>query len=515
VAELSKPKRTHTPTFAAVDIGANSVRLKIARLARQRLTVIHEDREVTRLGESVFRTGALDPQAMARTMQVLRRFHRAAQTQGADFVRVVATSALRDARNARAFVDWVRSSTGWTVEVISGLEEGRLIHLALMSGTRVTPYRVLLIDLGGGSCELTVSEQGQIKQMFSLPLGAVRLTQEFLHHDPPKHKELERMREYIAEEVGRAEKRITTGHVQITVATSGTAAALAGLQRSRVKNVNTVPRLAVQKAARELSRTTLQERRGLPGIGPRRAEIIIAGANVFSELLTRLRLPSFRFSPLGLRDGVLAQMVADYDRQTRFRQQIESQRRSALVEAGKHFGVDLKFAERVRDLAAALFSGLKVVHGLPPEYADWLAAAGMLQEVGSYINRAGRRRHAYYIISHYELFGYTLHQRQLIAAIARYVGKSRPTADSRPVHPLSTTERNMVQKAVVLLRVARALEQGRRGAVKTVKVQVQPGKVTLRLVTGRGGADLELWALEKERNYFRDVFGRELLAVVS
>ena len=516
MAVLSKPRRTHTPTFAAVDIGANSVRLKIARLVRRRLEVIHEDREVTRLGESVFRTGALDPQAMEQTMQVLRRFHRAAQTQGADFARVVATSALRDARNAHAFVDWVRSTTGWAVEVISGLEEGRLIHLAIMSGTRVASYRVLLIDLGGGSCELTVSHEGQIKQMSSLPLGAVRLTQEFLHHDPPKKKELERLREFIAEEVGRVEKRIAADHVQITIATSGTAAALAGLWRSRASNnPNTVPRPAVQDLARELGRETLPERLALPGIGPRRAEIIIAGANVFAELLARLRLPSFRYSPLGLRDGLLAQMVADYDRETRFRHQIESQRQNALVDAGKHFSVDLKFSERVRDLAAALFNGLKSVHGLPPEYADWLAAAAMLQEVGSYVNRAGRRRHTYYIISHYELFGYTLHQRELIAAIARYVGRSRPTVDSRPMRPLSAPERNMVQKAVLLLRLARALDQGRRGAVKDVKVGVEPGRVRLRLRTGRGGADLELWALDKERDYFRDVFGRELVAVVS
>jgi exopolyphosphatase/guanosine-5'-triphosphate,3'-diphosphate pyrophosphatase len=352
--------------------------------------------------------------------------------------------------------------------------------------------------------------------MSSLPLGAVRLTQEFLHHDPPKKKELERLREFIAEEVGRVEKRIAADHVQITIATSGTAAALAGLWRSRASNnPNTVPRPAVQDLARELGRETLPERLALPGIGPRRAEIIIAGANVFAELLARLRLPSFRYSPLGLRDGLLAQMVADYDRETRFRHQIESQRQNALVDAGKHFSVDLKFSERVRDLAAALFNGLKSVHGLPPEYADWLAAAAMLQEVGSYVNRAGRRRHTYYIISHYELFGYTLHQRELIAAIARYVGRSRPTVDSRPMRPLSAPERNMVQKAVLLLRLARALDQGRRGAVKDVKVGVEPGRVRLRLRTGRGGADLELWALDKERNYFRDVFGRELAAVVS
>jgi len=504
------------PIFAAIDIGANSVRLKIARLARHRLETIHEDREVTRLGESVFRTGMLDPQAMARTMQVLRRFHKSAQSHGADMVRVVATSPLRDARNASAFVDWVRSTTGWKVDIISGLEEGRLIHLAVISTMRIAPYRALLIDLGGGSCELTVSAEGQIQHMVSLPLGAVRLTQEFLSHDPPKKKELERLHGFIAEEVARAQKRVVVAKLQMAVATSGTAAALAGLwsARSRI-NRSTVPRRAVQSLAQELAKYSLQQRTALPGIGPRRAEIIIAGATVFSELLTRLEIPSFRYSPLGLRDGLLAQMVADYDRKTRFRKQIETQRRNALLRAGKHFAVDLQFAERVRKLALELFAGLKRVHGLPPEYEEWLSAAAMLQEVGSYINRAGRRRHAYYIISHYELFGYTVHQRQLIAAIARYVGKSKPTAESRPMRPLSPPERRLVPKAVMLLRLARALDQGRRGAVTGVKIHVQAAKVTLGLTTRPRGADLELWALEKERAYFRGVFGRELAPVLS
>src|SRR5271166_2130638 len=126
------------PTFAAVDIGSNSVRLKIARTVHGRMETLHEDREVTRLGESVFVSQTLDPQAMASTMQVLRRFHRAVQECAVDRVRVVATSALRDAKNSRAFVDWVRTATGWKVEVISGLEEGRLIHLGLVSNARIT-----------------------------------------------------------------------------------------------------------------------------------------------------------------------------------------------------------------------------------------------------------------------------------------------------------------------------------------------------------------------------------------
>ena len=168
------------PTLAAVDIGSNSVRLKISRLSGGRLVEIHEDRQVTRLGDSVFRNGFLSPEAIADTVKALRRFHRAVQHEGTDTVRVVATSAVRDARNSRAFLEWVRSATGWKVEIISGLEEARLIHLGLVSSLRVSPAATLMVDLGGGSCELTISSQGHIRDTVSLPLGAVRLTNEFL-----------------------------------------------------------------------------------------------------------------------------------------------------------------------------------------------------------------------------------------------------------------------------------------------------------------------------------------------
>src|SRR3954454_7226907 len=209
------------PTFAAVDIGSNSVRLKTSRLVAHRLVEIHEDREVTRLGESVFRSGFLSPEAIALTVKVLRRFHRAAQRAGADSVRVVATSALRDARNSRAFLEWVRSTTGWTVEIISGVEEARLIHLGIVSSSpRVAAADVLMVDLGGGSCELTLSNKAHIRDTVSLPLGAVRLTNEFLLHDPPRKAELRRLRGFVEREIGRIVSRIVRTKPKIVIATS-------------------------------------------------------------------------------------------------------------------------------------------------------------------------------------------------------------------------------------------------------------------------------------------------------
>ena len=509
------------PTFAAVDIGSNSVRLKIARLQGHRLRAIHEDREVTRLGEGVFRSGFLTPESMAETVKVLRRFHRATQQVATDTVRVVATSALRDARNSQAFLEWVRSATGWRVEIISGVEEARLIHLGLVSSRRAENAPALMIDLGGGSCELTVSRGGHIRDTVSLPLGAVRLTDEFLRHDPARKGELKRLRGFVTREVGRIAGRIAAARVKNVIATSGTAAALAIVatklrKKSPSRQRPAVSRAEMNRIARRLARLPVAERRKIEGIGPRRAEIIVAGAMVYQELLDRFRLKGFRFSPLGLRDGILAQMAAEYDRSTRSGRQIESERWESIARAVAHYHIDRKHALDVRESVVFLFSALRSVHRLPPEYREWLSAAAMLYEAGDFLNRNGRHRHAYYIISNSEILGYTPQQRRVIAAIARYLGNSRPTIEDGPMKAIDPAERADVQKAILLLRLARSLNLGRSRAVEKVRVTVRAAEVRLTLVPRRKmGVDLELWAIEKDCAYFREVFGRELSTAVA
>ena len=507
------------PTFAAVDVGSNSVRLKIAKLVRGRLETIHEDREVTRLGESVFRSGLLDPKAIAHTVKVLRRFHRAVTSAGVDAVRVVATSAMRDTRNASSFLEWVRSTTGWRVEVVSGIEEGRLIHLGLISNSRLNTWPLLLMDLGGGSCELTVSVDCQIRSMVSLPLGAVRLTEEFIQNDPPKKKETERLRQFIAEEVSRLERRMRRWDPKLAIATSGTAAALAELaenfDKRATRRANYVSTAVMNRIVTELSKRSLGQRRLLPGLGPKRAEIIVAGATVYAELAERFHLPGFLYSPLGLRDGLLAQMAADYDRHTAIGKRIETERLSGIMEAAGRYAIDLHFAEHVRNLTMQLFRQLRSVHRLPDDYTEWLTAAAMLHEIGAYVNRTGRHRHAYYLIANSELYGFTVEQRRLIAAIARYMGKSKPSPQDRALRLLPALDRQLLPRAVVLLRMARALNLGRKAAVEKIRTRVKDSAVEVMLQTKRGGADLERWHLLKEKSYFREIFGRDLVAGAS
>jgi exopolyphosphatase/guanosine-5'-triphosphate,3'-diphosphate pyrophosphatase len=552
-------------TFAAIDIGSNSCRLKIARVAAHHLKTLHEDREVTRLGASVFECGLLSPEAMAATLQALKRFHRAVQSRGVDRIRVVATSAMRDARNGQAFREMVKAETGWELEVISGLEEARLIHLGVMGSGEDQPElefepaaanRVLLIDLGGGSCEITLSERKRIRETVSMPLGAVRLTQEFLPSDPAPADGLARMKQLIARELRKARDRIRPEKITQVIGTSGTAAALseafaasegqttkpdkqdkppgkskkksAGKKISKtvqalavsqapvpVATAGLVPTLEVRKIADKLVPMTLTERVAVQGIGPRRAEIIVAGALTFAEFLESFGLEGFTYSPLGLRDGILAQMLAEQDARAIAHREFEQQRWESVLATARRYGVDLRHAEPVRSHAMQLYRALHALHQLPPEYETWLAAAAMLCNTGKFINYQGHHRHTQYVISSSEIYGYTPVQRTLVSAIARYLGKSRPQPGDRALRNIPPVEHQRVQKAVVLLRLALALNQDRASDALRVAIKVYPKRVYLELHPGRTGAELELWSLRKEADYFLEVFGRELFCTLA
>jgi exopolyphosphatase/guanosine-5'-triphosphate,3'-diphosphate pyrophosphatase len=510
---------------------ANSCRLKIATVQMHRLKTLHEDREVTRLGESVFQTGVISPEAMAATIRALKRFHKAVQLHVADKVRVVATSAMRDARNAEAFTEWVRSTTGWSVEVISGLEEGRLIHLGVVTHEVGARGRCLMIDLGGGSCEVTLSDGGRIKAMSSMSLGAVRLTEEFLQTDPPAKEDVARLKQFIDRELRKAEKKVGAPRVGLVIATSGTAAALAeasghvrrgrsakkSLAKKRVERVGelTADTPDVRRLADRLVKMTNDERAAVPGIGPRRSEIIVGGALVYASLLERMGLKGFRYSSLGLRDGMLAQMLAEVDLRASVHQKMESERWAGVLELCRRYGIEQRNAEPVREHVVQLFDQLARVHELPEEYKLWLESAAMMQDAGKFMNHQGHFRHTQYIIANSEIFGFSPEQRAIVSALARYLGKTRPDPMDRVMRAIPIEEHTHVVRAIVLLRLAVALNQDRASAVVQLRTHVYPKRVLLELVPGRGGAELEAWSLKKEADYFREVFRRELFVEVA
>jgi exopolyphosphatase/guanosine-5'-triphosphate,3'-diphosphate pyrophosphatase len=347
------------------------------------------------------------------------------------------------------------------------------------------------------------------------------------------------MHQLIARELRRAFRRVRVEGVSQVIATSGTAAALAEAcavlaksakpAKKAVRKTRAVaarataaphpagiaPTPIVRKVAAKLAKLSLPEREAFPGIGPRRAEIIVAGAQVFAELLECFVLPGFRYSPLGLRDGILAQMLAETDTRAIGHREFELERWESVLLTARRYGVDPKQAEPVRGHAVQLYRDLKGLHELPPEYENWLAAAAILRDTGKFVNHQGHHRHTQYIISSSEMYGYTPLQRTIVSAIARYLGKSRPQPGDRALRNIPAEEHMNVHRAVVLMRLAEALNQDRASDVLRVIAKVYPKRVYLEIQPGRTGAELELWSLRKEAPYFREVFGRELFATLA
>jgi len=353
------------------------------------------------------------------------------------------------------------------------------------------------------------------------------------------------MKQFIARELRRAHRRLQPGAIPLVIATSGTAAALseahavlvkpepaAKMVRSRMTRAaakitgrsagaaahgaaEITTQQQVRRLAAKLRKMNMAERSAVPGIGPKRAEIIVAGAVVYAELLENFSLPGFRYSDLGLRDGILAQMLAEKDDRATAHLQFEQERWESVLATAKRYGVNLRQVEPVKNHVQQLFRDLAALHKLPAEYENWLAAAAMLSETGKFLNHQGHHRHTQYIISSSEIYGYTMQQRTIVSAIARYLGKTWPQPGDRAMRNIAPQEHENVKKSVVLLRLARALNQDRASDVLRVAARVYPKRVLLELQPGRTGAELELWSLRKEADYFREVFGRELFVTLA
>src|SRR5579884_602228 len=352
------------PRYAAVDIGSNSVRMLAAEVnTAGKTTVLAEQRQVTRLGASVFQHGRISEEAMQFVCDTLGRMSQAYKGLDVLAVRAVATSAVRDASNQSEFLDRASVALGTRVETISGQEEARLIHAGVQARWPHPADRVLILDVGGGSAEVILSENGDLVQAFSRPLGAVRLTEVFLKHDPPAEIELHRLREYIDEKLAVAAKRFSRQPFDRVIATSGTAAAI-------VCSINHIPRARRDEADRlrataaqvrryyaEVAARNLAQRRKFEGIGPRRAEIIVAGAAVFARALELFEHPSIYYSAAGVRDGIIADLAArGAGREVAW---LSRDQRRTVEAMSRRYGVQPKHAAKVAEIARTLFDELQ------------------------------------------------------------------------------------------------------------------------------------------------------------
>ena len=502
------------PRYAAVDIGSNSIRMQAAETnAGMPTTILAAERQVTRLGAGVFHDGRITADAMAFVCANLERMAQVYRKLDVIGVRAVATSAVRDASNQQEFLERAAKALGSPVEIISGQEEARLIHLGVLARWPQGDKRVLMIDLGGGSAEVILSEHGILSDAFSKPLGAVRLTEVFLKTDPPAPIDLRRMTEYIDEKLVAPLRKIGPGPFDRAICTSATAAAIVcainRVTRARREEADRLKATLsqVRKFYGEVSTLDLNGRRKIQGIGPNRAELIVAGAAVFLRFLELFKQPAMHYSVAGVRDGIIADLTArGVGRELSM---LNRDQRRAVEQMARRYGVQLPHARKVSELAHRLFQALQPLHKLPPGFGKLLEAAAYLHDIGHFVSGTSHHKHSYYLVAHSDLPGFTDTERQTIATLCRYHRKSMPTPRHSPFQTMDPESRRAITLLVPLLRIADSLDRSHEQRVNDLQVQFRNGTVTLALAADPE-PDLEVWAAERVAEFFQETYQVQL-----
>ena len=304
--------------LACIEIGTNSTKLLVADVEDQEIaTTVGYWTVITRIGQGVDKSHELLPEAMNRTLEVIEGYVREAERLEVQEIIPVATSAMRDARNRDVFIQKVEASTGLKLLVISGDEEARLTFVGACSDLKRRSEKMILVDVGGGSSEFIVGQNGQMEDSFSLDTGAVRLTETFIHSDPVDPEELQAVIEYVTSLLRDRLARISMEGRHV-VGVGGTIASLAAILYQRMPmhvrdgiDQCFLRRDELAKLLRFLSQMKLDDRKKVPGLSPERADVIVAGAAIFSVIMEILAAEEIVVSDRGVRYGVLLSRASD------------------------------------------------------------------------------------------------------------------------------------------------------------------------------------------------------------
>ena len=463
---------------AAIDLGTNSFHLLVARVEPDgSFDVLTKDKEVVRLGSGAGELRSITPEAIERGLAALRRFRHVAEGYGAT-IDAVGTSALREAANRDDFVRRARDETGISVDVVAGAEEARLIHLGVIQTLPVFAEQILVVDIGGGSTEFVVGTGTDVELARSIKLGAIRLTDRFFPEGKVRSKAVTECRRYVRSFLAPAIADVRQHEPFTVVGSSGTILNLArmiaaadGRDPDAVGSGSTFSRSELAGIVAELlGRKSASKRADVPGLDERRSDIIAGGAILLEEIVDLLDIDAMTVSEAALREGILLDRAARQGA-TGVAHRLGDIRHRSVMRMADAFHEDTTHIRQSTELALQLFDGLRHEHGLDDADRDLLEAAGLLHNVGLFVSHAAHHRHSYYVIRHTDqLDGFTDHEIELVALVARYHRKSHPKPSHREFHALDDADQQRVRLLAGMLRLGIALDRSRRGSVRSVEV---------------------------------------------
>jgi exopolyphosphatase/guanosine-5'-triphosphate,3'-diphosphate pyrophosphatase len=496
-------------TIAAIDAGSNAIRMVVGRINDiEQVESIDNIRLPVRLGSDAFSQGQIGERTMQAAVDAFLRFRKVADDFAVTRIRAIATSAMREASNSDLLIDRIARQTGISLEVISGDEEARLVHLAVGRAINLKAKRSVLVDIGGGSVEVTLSEGENILSSESYNMGTVRLLRKFSAAETQRLSLGRLVQEYAEAARRRIDREIGRKKVDLCIGTGGNIEEMGELRRKLFKRDSNrlIAISEMEDLIEKLNGMTVQERIKKLGLRPDRADVILPAAVVIHTIAQIARVKEVQIPGVGLKDGILWDMASQVLPRLPRREQVWA----SAMRLGRKFQLDSEHGSLVAELAGQLFKQSVNLHGLDEDSRLALEVAALLHDIGHFINTIDHDKHGYYILKNNFIFGLTERQQTIVANIVRYHRKTVPSVEDENFKALPQKDRIVVTKLSALLRLADGIDTSHTGRIDSVRLAREKNNKWALSLNSAEELALEKWALTKRRALFQDVFGVEL-----
>jgi len=503
--------------LAAIDIGTNSVHMIVVRVRPDfSFEVIDREKEMVRLGAGGLDGRKLTRSAQVAALQALSKFERIARSHQVDEILAAATSATREAENGGAFLAAIEQQTGIRARIITGTEEARLIHLAAVYGVD-TPKAAVVIDIGGGSVEITLGSGREVKFARSFKIGVIRLTERFVTSDPISKRDERKLVKFINEQVERYLGHVVKEGFDRVIGTSGTILSLGtvatalerGATPEEVRNLR-VSAKSLKRLRKTVTDLPLDERLSFPGLDPRRADLVVAGAILLDTLMGTLGATEITLCDLALREGLVLDYVHRHRREIARVDRYPDIRRRSAIELAERRNWEAEHARQVTRMSLAIFDQTRELHGLGDREREWLEYASLLHDVGNHISYERHHRHSYYLIKNGDLRGFEPDEIEVIALVARYHRRAAPKRSHEGFATLPPELRRTVRVLAAILRLTETLDRSRHGVVGRIAIRDRGSDLRLQLES-HGDSELEVWAGRRQLAVLEHELGKPIV----
>jgi exopolyphosphatase/guanosine-5'-triphosphate,3'-diphosphate pyrophosphatase len=476
--------------------------------------IIDREKDMVRLGAGGLDGRSLTPTAIAAALQTLAKFRRLADSHKVDEIVASATSATREADNGGDFIAEVARLTGITIKVISGTEEARLIHLAAAYGVDIGASTGVVIDIGGGSVEVTLGTASHMTVGKSFKVGVIRLTERFVKSDPLSDRDERQLVKHLNREMGAYLDQVAGRGFDRVIGTSGTILSLGALASSAGGSLEElrnrrVSAKSLHKLRKRLTSLSLEGRLAIPGLDPRRADLSVAGSVLLDTIVRRLGADEFTLCDLALREGLVLDYIHRNSARIRKVERYPDVRRRSVIELGERCNYWPEHAQQVARLSLAIFDQTRSVHGLGDRERDWLEYGALLHDVGVHISYERHHRHSYYLIKNGDLRGFGPEEIEIIGLLARYHRQATPKKSHEGYGELSGKLRRTVKTLAAMLRLAEGLDRSHSQALAGIDLYPRADDYLARL-RSTGDAELEVWAAHRHVAPLEQVLGKPI-----